>query len=317
MAAPVAPPQKGNPPKKWDLFVPKPVKEDDAEVQIKGHTIKQRDDYLINRCQHMVGLIKNNVEPRVENLDMKVCSFLNNLAPALESLTQQNVWLTGQNNELWAKMNQVVIWKQQTDREKEDDKRLINKCTDTMHAMYQVMKRLKDKNDDCTEAITKSNNFILKHNLTNYIEKQKSKKLPATATAPAVNMTDDVPSTLTDPPPVPHSNTEDVDMYSEFESSPNTLVNAGYDPEYPQCNINSSLAMNNPPADAAPISPYDINTPPPNFPQEWTPQVTDQIDQLDPQGSNHQPIAILEVAPTATPPPSPPSSQACTTRKSQ
>ncbi|MCP3665618.1 MAG: hypothetical protein GY696_24490 [Gammaproteobacteria bacterium] len=127
----------------------------------------------------------------------------------------------------------MVIWKQQTDREKEDDKRLIDKCTNTMHAMYQVMKILKDENDACTEAITKSNNFILKHNLTNYIEKQKIKKLPATATAPAVNMTDDVPSTSTASPLVLHSNSEDVDMYSEFESSPNTLVNAGYDPEYP------------------------------------------------------------------------------------
>ncbi len=39
LAAPVAPPQKVNHPKKWDLFVPKPVKEDDTDVQVKGHTI--------------------------------------------------------------------------------------------------------------------------------------------------------------------------------------------------------------------------------------------------------------------------------------
>ncbi len=156
------------------------------------------------------------------------------------------------------------------------------------------------------------NNFILKHNLTNFIEnQQKRKKLPATAAAPAVSMTDDVPSTSTDPPPVPHSNTEDVDMYSDLETAPNTLFGVGYDPEYPQCDINPSLAINNPPADEEPISLYDINTPPPNSPQEWTSQVTDQIDQLDPQGSNQQPQAILEVAPTATPPPSPPADQAC------
>ncbi len=242
----------------------------------------------------------------MENLDLKVCFILNNLAPALESLTQQN----------------VCLWKQQTDREKEDDKWLIDKCTETMHSMYKVMKKLKDENEACTEAITKSNNYILQHQLTRHIEKQKNKKLPATAAAPAVNMMDEVPSTSTDPPPVFHSNSEDVDMYSEFDSSANTLVNAGYDPEYLQCNINSSLAMNNPPAYGAPISPGDICTPSPNSPQEstgreWTPQVTDQIDQLDNQVHDHHPTAILELASAATPPPTLPSSHVRSTRKSK
>ncbi|MCP3667852.1 MAG: hypothetical protein GY696_36080 [Gammaproteobacteria bacterium] len=321
MTAPVAPPQKANPPKKWALFVPKPVKEDDTEIQINGHTIKERDAYLINRCQRSIGLIKNNVEPRVANIEVKVCALLNDLAPAIEGLTQQNVWLTGQNNELWAKMNQVTFWKQQTEREKEDDKRLIDKCTETMHSMYKVMKKLKDENEACTEAITKSNNYILQHQLTRHIEKQKN-KIPATVTAPAVNMMDNVPSTSTDPPPVFHTNSEDVDMYSEFDSSANTLVNTGYDPEYPQCNINSSLATNDPTAYAAPISSGDFCTPPPNSPQEdtgreWNQQVTDQIDLLDNQVYDHHPTAILELAPAATPPPTPPALQVRATRKSK
>ena len=75
LAAPVAPPQKVNQPKKWALFVPKPVKEDETEVQVKGHTIKDHDAYIINRCQRSIGLLKNNVEPRVANIDVKVRTF--------------------------------------------------------------------------------------------------------------------------------------------------------------------------------------------------------------------------------------------------
>ncbi|MCP4276050.1 MAG: hypothetical protein GY779_06845, partial [Gammaproteobacteria bacterium] len=64
LAAPVILPQKDKPSKTWELFVPRAVKEDDAEIQIQGHNIYKRDDYLVNRCQRMVGLTKNNVEPR-------------------------------------------------------------------------------------------------------------------------------------------------------------------------------------------------------------------------------------------------------------
>ena len=57
LAAPVAPPQKVNQPKKWALFVPKPVKEDETKVQVKGHTITDREAYLLNRCKRAVGTL--------------------------------------------------------------------------------------------------------------------------------------------------------------------------------------------------------------------------------------------------------------------
>ncbi len=163
--------------------MPRAVKEDDAEIQIQGHNIYKRDDYLVNRCQRMVGLTKNNVEPRLENLDVKICAFYDDLKPTLESLTQQNAWLIGQNKELCKTMNQIVTWKLEADVERKNDKILLDKNTATLHAMNQVIDRLKSKKDNCKKAIDNCkqsvdnmNNFILKHNLTSFIENQQKRK---------------------------------------------------------------------------------------------------------------------------------------------
>ena len=69
-------------------------------------------------------------------------------------------------------MNQVTFWKQQTEREKEDDKRLIEKCTETMFAMHKVNKKLQADNEACTEAIKRSNNLITIYQLTKHIAKK-------------------------------------------------------------------------------------------------------------------------------------------------
>ncbi len=163
--------------------------------------------------------------------------------------------------------------------------------------MHKINQKLKADNDACTAALESSNNLIRIYQLTKHISKTKD-KIPANVAATDVNMKDDIPSTSTDPPPVANTSLENGD----FDSLANTLVNVGYDPQYPQ--YNPPLAMKNPPEYAALNSPGDICTPSPNSPQastgmEWNQQVTDQIDQIGNQAHDHHPDAI---PPAVTPP---------------